>query len=59
MGSDVIEWVKLLAKLGLAVWEAVESGDRSKTVGEIFDGMPKDMDEIERLAAKAREHFER
>lgn len=38
-----------LLKLGFAVVEAIASGNRGRTVGEIFDGVTKDMDEIDRL----------
>lgn len=48
------EGAVLLVKLGFAVYEAVKSGDRSKTVGEVFDGMGTDLAELERLE---RSHF--
>lgn len=44
-----IEGAKLLVTLGLEVYKAVKSGNRDKTVGEIFDGMGADLDEIDRL----------
>lgn len=53
--TDVAAVVTLLVRLGLAVWDAVESGNRHRTVGEIFDAVPKDGEEIERL----REQFKR
>lgn len=53
------ELVKLIVELGLETYKAVKEGNRSKTVGEIFDGVPKDMSKIRELEDEAREHFER
>lgn len=55
--SEISEWVRLLVELGLEVWRAVEAGENSKTVGEIFAGRRKDMDKIRELEERAREHF--
>jgi hypothetical protein len=52
--SDVIKGLELVVKLGIAVYEAIQKGERARTVGEIFDGVRRDMDEIERLRAEAR-----
>lgn len=52
--SEILQGAGLIVKLGIAVWEAVQSGDRTRTVGEIFDGVQKDEDEIDRLE---RERF--
>ena len=49
MLEDVMKAANLLFKLGLAVFEAIEAGDRSRTVGEIFDGVKSDMSELDRL----------
>lgn len=51
--SDLLSLVPLLLKLGLAVYEAIRDGDTTRTVGEIFDGVPRDMQEILRLRAEA------
>ena len=53
----MVEWIKVLVELGLAVWQAVEAGEDDKTVGEIFAGRRKDMDKIRELEAEAGEHF--
>jgi hypothetical protein len=50
----VIKGLELVVKLGIAVYEAIQKGERARTVGEIFDGVRRDMDEIERLRAEAR-----
>lgn len=55
--SDLVSLGSLLLRLGLAVYEAVRSGDRMRTVGEIFDGVPRDQAEIDRLDALAAAHF--
>lgn len=52
--SEILTGASLIVKLGLAVWDAVQSGDKSRTVGEIFDGVTKDEAEIDRLE---RERF--
>lgn len=52
--NEAIEVTKLLIQLGLAVYEAVKAGDTTKTVGEIFAGVGRDMDEIRRLEDAAR-----
>ena len=55
--ADIVSLGSLLLRLGLAVYEAVKSGDTARTVGEIFEGVPKDTAEIERLDALAAAHF--
>jgi len=57
--SEIATWVKLLVELGMEVWKAIEAGDDTKTVGEIFAGRRKDMDKIRELEERAREHFSR
>jgi hypothetical protein len=52
VASDAIKVAEIVFKLGVAVYEAIQKGDRTRTVGEIFDGVRKDMDEIERLEAE-------
>lgn len=60
MGADAISsWVKLLVSLGLEVYRAVQSGQRTKTVGEIFAGVEPDGAEMGRLEAEARAHYDR
>lgn len=54
---SLAELGSLLLRLGLAVYEAVQSGDTSRTVGEIFAGVPKDQAEIDRLESLARARF--
>lgn len=49
MQGSLFEFGKLVVTLGLAVWQAIEEGDESKTVGEIFDGVRSDASELERL----------
>lgn len=53
------DWIKLLVELGLEVWRAVEAGDRTKTVNEIFESRTEDRDKIRALEEEAREHFNR
>ena len=57
MPNDLLSLIPLLLRLGLAVYEAIKTGDRSKTVGEIFDGVPADTQEIARLRAEALERL--
>lgn len=47
--KETIDLVQTLIRLGLRVWEAIEAGDRTRTVGEIFDGIGLDKAEIDRL----------
>jgi len=54
----VMEWARLLTELGFAVYTAVQSGDTSKTVGEIFAERRLDMDTVRALEDQAREHFD-
>lgn len=55
--SELVRLLPFLLRLGRDVYEAVKSGDRSRTVGEIFDGVPSDLSEIERLRAEALERL--
>ena len=62
MPSDLkaaLDFVPLVLRLGLAVYEAVQRGDTSKTVGEIFHGVPLDAAEIDRLDAAAAAEYAR
>jgi len=52
--SDILTGASLIVKLGIAVWEAIQSGDTTRTVGQIFEGVSKDEPEIDRLE---RERF--
>lgn len=58
MPSEIVTWVQLLVKLGLAVWDAYEAGDTSKTVGEIFAGVPRDADVMAEIRERYRKRFE-
>lgn len=50
MSADtIVQGARLLLTLGFEVYRAVKDGNRSKTVGEIFDGMVSDMSEVDRL----------
>lgn len=51
--------IPFLLKFGIAAYEAIKSGDRTRTVGEIFDGMGSDLDEIKRLEREAEAEFAR
>jgi hypothetical protein len=55
--TQIIPWVKLLIELGMAVYEAAESGEGDKTVDEILEGRSLDMDKLRALDAEALEHF--
>lgn len=55
--NEAIELTKLAIQLGLAVYQAVKAGDTTKTVGEIFAGVGRDMDEIKRLEDAARAQY--
>ncbi len=55
--ASIVTGVGLIVRLGIAVYEAVKSGDTGRTVGEIFADVSKDETEIERLDAAAAAHF--
>jgi len=57
MPAEIVSWVQLLIRLGLAVYDAVQRGDAGRTVGEIFAEVPKDEDAIAELRKRAREHY--
>jgi hypothetical protein len=57
MPAEIVSWVQLLIRLGLAVFEAVQKGDTGRTVGEIFAGHAEDADTVERLRKAARERY--
>ncbi len=50
--SQGLEVAKLIFAVGLEVYRAIQAGDRHRTVGEIFDGVKHDMNEISRLEAE-------
>jgi hypothetical protein len=52
------DWIRLIVELGIAVYRAVDAGERDKTVGEILDGMGTDMAKVRALEEEAREHYE-
>ncbi len=47
--DTVSKVLRVIVELGLAVYAAIKAGDRERTVGEIFDGVTKDMTELDRL----------
>ena len=47
--SDWINLGRLALTLGAEVISAIRSGETTKTVGEIFEGVKTDLSEIERL----------
>lgn len=47
--DTIIDGARLLVTLGFEVYRAIREGNRTKTVGEIFDGVGTDMAELERL----------
>lgn len=55
--SEILQFGPLVLRLGVAVYEAIQSGDHSRTVGEIFASVPKDEPEIERLREAAKAKF--
>lgn len=57
MQSDLMTWVKLVMELGMAVWQAIESGQTEQTVDDILRGRRKDMDKIRELHAAAQAHY--
>lgn len=57
MPIDPVAVAALILKLGVAVYEAIASGNTTRTVGEIFDGVGKDEAEIDRLREEAKRKF--
>lgn len=53
----IMDGVGLVVQLGLAVYQAIEAGDDSKTVGEIFAGVKKDREVLAELRKEAEAKF--
>lgn len=58
MPAEIVSIATFVFKLGVEVWKAIEGNERHKTVGEIFDSVPRDEATIAALREDARKFYE-